>query len=918
MSKNKTYRKFAVTTVAAAAAVASVAPVVASADSATTFPDVNDKTVPTKSTQAAIYQLVSQGVVSGYADGTFKPGNDITRGQISEMLTKALELEIPGDVDKVNDVYADADKFYDKAKYIAATTNAGVFSGQLDGKFNAWSPINRGQMASVLGRALKEYDTGDDVDVNLDNVWEDAKEGVQILANLGVTKELNDFRPTENVTRAQFAAFTVRTLEVINEKEEEAKDPVVESVSAINAKQVKVEFSQPIGVNGTDENSYLVVNDATGDENIVDSVSKVDEKTVILNLRDAYRVSTDIAVTVDGVYLAGSIKDKFPKFSTVVNVHDTVAPEIASVTANTTSTNAAEEVIVTFTEPIQLGATFRINNKTVNATQIGVTTYKISGQDLAVDKSHELEVLNVKDYADHEVASLTKTFSVTKDNEAAKGQVTPVSDNKILVKFDKPVVGSSLDNVKFFTFSDADGGFTTALTPDSVEMADKVGKEWLFTLPVSYGTNKTSEEVLVKANKGVVDTSGNLTTPFETKVTLTQDVTGPALDNVTVDKNSKGEVTKLYFAYNEQLAANASGLLTKIGGPNVDEADADSYFSLVNNENNQDVDFTDVFGTPTSIELASDGKTVIVEIDAATNVVTSGSYKVTSEKGFVTDTAATPNDSAEVTKELKIGDAVKEVKATPSVDPSTNDFTVDFDQEVTAATAKNPANYKFDGKALPADTKIVVEDAKQVTFTLPDGFVKEDTDKAKIEISNIKPVNSDYTFKKYVGTIDVLDNTAPEATGKLLNTGEIFLTFSEDVASLTAADFDTVEINGLELNAAAFTATEATTEGATADNAVKITVNASVVEDVDGFSYLYIDVDNTSDLDFDKDIVLAKVSGDTAPDAWYTDAPTNSTLKPADLNKVDSVNVVTADSTTTTDDSTLNNKLEAGATIVIK
>ena len=123
MSKNKNYRKFAVTTMAAAAAVASVAPVVASADE--TFTDVNDKTVPEADMQEAIYALVEIGAISGFKDGTFKPGQSITRGQVAEIMTKALELPIPENADEVNEKYSDTEDFYDKAPYIAAVSEAG-------------------------------------------------------------------------------------------------------------------------------------------------------------------------------------------------------------------------------------------------------------------------------------------------------------------------------------------------------------------------------------------------------------------------------------------------------------------------------------------------------------------------------------------------------------------------------------------------------------------------------------------------------------------------------------------------------------------------------------------------------------------------------------------------------------------------
>src|SRR5699024_2765050 len=170
-----------------------------------------------------------------------------------------------------------------------------------------------------------------------------------------------------------------------------------------------------------------------------------------------------------------------------------------------------------------------------------------------------------------------------------------------------------------------------------------------------------------------------------------------------------------------------------------------------------------------------------------------------------------------------------------------NKFTVTFDKAVTSESAMNPANYTVDGKALPADTKIVVEDDQTVEFELPAGFIAEDKDNAKVTVENIVPVDSNAKFSPYAeASHSVLDNTAPEASGKLLKNGEIFLTFSEKVANVVEADFDQVIVNDLVLDSSAYSfADEATEDG---EQAAKIEVEAKTAEQ-SGITYLYIDVD---------------------------------------------------------------------------
>lgn len=217
MSKYNVFRKMTTAFLLVVTMSMAVFPNVTSAGTPVQFSDVNDKTVSPKSTQTAIYELVDLGAIKGYPDGTFKPNRAITRAQVAKMFTGALGLSLPENLEWALRHYSDVGPNHEYAVFIAATTVTGVFQGDTDGKFHAWEPITRGQMAIVLGRILKDYDTAEDVDVNFDNISGEAKEGLQIIANLGVTTEVENFRPLEKVTRAQFAAFAYRTLTVIDE-----------------------------------------------------------------------------------------------------------------------------------------------------------------------------------------------------------------------------------------------------------------------------------------------------------------------------------------------------------------------------------------------------------------------------------------------------------------------------------------------------------------------------------------------------------------------------------------------------------------------------------------------------------------------------------------------------------------------------
>ncbi|MCA1040315.1 5'-nucleotidase C-terminal domain-containing protein [Bacillus infantis] len=202
----KSYRKF-LAVAATAAVVTSAASPAASAAEVKKFPDVKESHWAAKEIQA----LVSAGIIKGYEDGTFKPGQAIIRGQAAHLLAEALELPVPANLEVFSDVSKDS--FY--AKSIAAAKEAGIFEGAY-GKFGLKDELTREQMASVLVRAFDLKDNNTEVSfTDWDKIKEVHQEDVKILAQHGITIGMKDgsFDPASPVNRASFAAFLYRALE---------------------------------------------------------------------------------------------------------------------------------------------------------------------------------------------------------------------------------------------------------------------------------------------------------------------------------------------------------------------------------------------------------------------------------------------------------------------------------------------------------------------------------------------------------------------------------------------------------------------------------------------------------------------------------------------------------------------------------
>lgn len=153
-------------------------------------------------------------VITGYTDGTFRPSQPINRGQSARILTNALELPVPENVDSTP--FVDTPPGHTYADVAAAVYEAGIMIGSNNNQyFKGGDYLTRQQMASILVRGLELENTGEAVTiVDLDQTYDAHRENVEILTQHGITiTEDNRFRPNENVSRAQLVVFLDRALD---------------------------------------------------------------------------------------------------------------------------------------------------------------------------------------------------------------------------------------------------------------------------------------------------------------------------------------------------------------------------------------------------------------------------------------------------------------------------------------------------------------------------------------------------------------------------------------------------------------------------------------------------------------------------------------------------------------------------------
>lgn len=95
--------------------------------------------------------LVSKGVIAGYSDGTFKPEDPVTREQFAKMICIAKGLkEVKPATPTFKDVGADRWSF----GYVEAAVKAGYIKGYADGTFKPANSITRQELAVLGVRVL--------------------------------------------------------------------------------------------------------------------------------------------------------------------------------------------------------------------------------------------------------------------------------------------------------------------------------------------------------------------------------------------------------------------------------------------------------------------------------------------------------------------------------------------------------------------------------------------------------------------------------------------------------------------------------------------------------------------------------------------------------------------------------------------
>ncbi|MCM3087176.1 S-layer homology domain-containing protein [Bhargavaea ginsengi] len=233
--KPNTYKRYVTAAAASALVVSAVAPVAAapqeyekeySYSSILTYESqspFSDVPYYSNSHKLNIIDAKELGIMTGYNDGTFKPGQKLNRGNVVKVLGKyvvaksgmALEEYVESqniaDIENFIDVPDDwADS--ELVTYSKIVKDAGIFKGS-NNRLEAEKLMPRDQIAEVMVRAFDLQDKEGEPSVSYTEESAYAK-SIEVILENGVSNAAHNYRPQEATSRGQFASFIVRAYKV--------------------------------------------------------------------------------------------------------------------------------------------------------------------------------------------------------------------------------------------------------------------------------------------------------------------------------------------------------------------------------------------------------------------------------------------------------------------------------------------------------------------------------------------------------------------------------------------------------------------------------------------------------------------------------------------------------------------------------
>ena len=152
--------------------------------------------------------LASEGLISGFPDGTFKPNQTLTRAQVSLIITNELGLNL----ESAN--FPDVAASHWANGHIGAVASQGIMVGYPDGSFKPDNPMTRAEVSSVIASAynMTQTTTNSPFTDLTQSHW--AFSSVMALVDNHIISGYPDasFKANNSMTRAEFSVVMSKTI----------------------------------------------------------------------------------------------------------------------------------------------------------------------------------------------------------------------------------------------------------------------------------------------------------------------------------------------------------------------------------------------------------------------------------------------------------------------------------------------------------------------------------------------------------------------------------------------------------------------------------------------------------------------------------------------------------------------------------
>ncbi|PKH09074.1 S-layer homology domain-containing protein, partial [Planomicrobium sp. MB-3u-38] len=165
------------------------------------------------SSDVEIDYLYDRGLIKGISSNQFGPDYSVTREQAATLIGRALGLSGTERKTKFSDVSSSS---YSSG-YIQSAVDKGIITGYPDGTFKPKQTMTRGEMAYLLSRAfnLTKTSTVFFTDIKQDSSSTSLYTAVNKIATAGISNGTGggSYSPNKELIREEFAIFLARALE---------------------------------------------------------------------------------------------------------------------------------------------------------------------------------------------------------------------------------------------------------------------------------------------------------------------------------------------------------------------------------------------------------------------------------------------------------------------------------------------------------------------------------------------------------------------------------------------------------------------------------------------------------------------------------------------------------------------------------